>query len=292
MRALPVAAAALTGIQVGAALVATSFVIDQTTPVLLALLRYLIGFLCLSPVMFLISRQRFALKDILPISVLGFFQFGVLIILLNYSVQYIPVAEASLLFSTFPLQTLILAVLFGRESFTARKILGILLTIIGVGFSFGPALLESGQEIYALAYLSAAGSAFTGAFCSLLYKPYLEKYPALNVSTLAMAASVVSLFFYTLYEGSFSLVPAISVEGWYAILFIGVSSGVAFFAWLWALHHLPATNVTIFLSLGPVTSAILGSIFLEEAFTLTLFTSIVLVISGLGIALRQRDDRK
>lgn len=288
MRVLPVAAAVLTGIQVGAALVATSFVIDQTTPALLALLRYFIGFLCLAPVVLMTSRRGFALKDILPISVLGFFQFGVLIILLNYAVQFIPVAEASLLFSTFPLQTLVMAVLFGRESFTARKIVGILLTILGVGFSFGPALLNSGQEIYALAYLSAAGSAFIGALCSLLYKPYLEKYPALNVSSLAMAASVVSLFFYTLFEGSLSLIPLISEEGWFAILFIGASSGGAFFAWLWALHHLPATNVTIFLSLGPVTSAILGAVFLGQALTLTLLISIVLVIFGLAIALRHK----
>ena len=39
-----VVAAAATGVQVGSAIVATRFVIDQTDPVTLAFLRYLIGF--------------------------------------------------------------------------------------------------------------------------------------------------------------------------------------------------------------------------------------------------------
>ena len=42
-------AAAATGIQVGAAIVATRFVVDETTPIALALMRYAIGFVCLLP---------------------------------------------------------------------------------------------------------------------------------------------------------------------------------------------------------------------------------------------------
>ena len=44
-----VSAAAVTGILVGTGIVATRYVIDQTTPAALALLRYLIGVLCLAP---------------------------------------------------------------------------------------------------------------------------------------------------------------------------------------------------------------------------------------------------
>ena len=44
-----VAAAAVTGVQVGAAMVATRFVVDQAGPASLALLRYMIGFGCLVP---------------------------------------------------------------------------------------------------------------------------------------------------------------------------------------------------------------------------------------------------
>ena len=43
-------AAAATGIFVGSTMVATRFVIEQTDPASLALLRYVIGVLCLLPV--------------------------------------------------------------------------------------------------------------------------------------------------------------------------------------------------------------------------------------------------
>ena len=49
MRALAIAAAAATGVQVGAAMVATRYVVGQTDPASLAMLRYIIGFLCLLP---------------------------------------------------------------------------------------------------------------------------------------------------------------------------------------------------------------------------------------------------
>ena len=49
MRVLPLAASAATGILVGSAMVATRFVVDQTGPASLALLRYAIGFCCLVP---------------------------------------------------------------------------------------------------------------------------------------------------------------------------------------------------------------------------------------------------
>jgi hypothetical protein len=49
---LPTAAAMVNGILVGSAIVATRFVIDQSSPVSLALLRYFIGFCCLLPPIF------------------------------------------------------------------------------------------------------------------------------------------------------------------------------------------------------------------------------------------------
>jgi len=92
VKALPAAAAAVTSILVGSAIVATRSVIDQTGPASLALLRYLIGFCCLLPPMVLSSRVRFARRDLVPIGLLGITQFGILIALLNFGLQFIPSA--------------------------------------------------------------------------------------------------------------------------------------------------------------------------------------------------------
>jgi hypothetical protein len=42
-------AAAATGVQVGAAIVASRFVVGEVPPLTLALMRYAVGFLCLAP---------------------------------------------------------------------------------------------------------------------------------------------------------------------------------------------------------------------------------------------------
>jgi hypothetical protein len=68
VRFLPAAAAAATGILVGSAIVATRFVIDQTGPASLALLRYLIGFCCLLPPVLLSGCVTFERRDLVPMA--------------------------------------------------------------------------------------------------------------------------------------------------------------------------------------------------------------------------------
>jgi drug/metabolite transporter (DMT)-like permease len=105
---------------VGAALVATRFVIGQTSPAALALLRYLIGFACLLPPLLLSRRVRFERRDLLPIGLLGITQFGVVIILLNYALQSIPSGRSALIFASLPLITMLLAAALGYERVTLR----------------------------------------------------------------------------------------------------------------------------------------------------------------------------
>src|SRR5436190_6185679 len=114
-RFLAAAAAAATGVQVGSAMVATRFVVEQTGPVSLALLRYAIGVLVLLPAVVAVGRPRFAPRDVAPIALLGIVQFGVLIALLNYGLRFIPSARAALIFATVPLLTMLLAVVLGHE---------------------------------------------------------------------------------------------------------------------------------------------------------------------------------
>ena len=95
IKLLPTAAAAATGVLVGAAIVATRFVIGQTSPAALALLRYTIGCCCLLPPLLLSARVRFERRDLLPIGLLGVIQFGVVVTLLNYALQYITAVSAT-----------------------------------------------------------------------------------------------------------------------------------------------------------------------------------------------------
>jgi drug/metabolite transporter (DMT)-like permease len=291
LRFWPAAASAATGILVGGAMVATRFVVDQTGPASLALLRYAIGFCCLLPIVLLSpGRVRFARRDLLPIALLGVAQFGILIALLNYGLRFIPSGRAALIFATFPLLTMVLAAALGHERLTVPKILGVLLTIAGVGLALGEKAIQEGRAHEWVGELAVFASALCGAVCSVLYRPYLRTYPALAVSAFAMLASVGFLAVLAAGEGFFASVPRFSPGGWLAIAFIGVSSGVGYYLWLWALGRAPATQVTMFLALSPITAVWLGAILLAEKISTPSALGLALVALGLWLAHRQSPE--
>lgn len=285
---LPVLAAAATGVQVGAAIVATRFAVDQAGPFTLALWRYSIGALCLLPAVLLSGAwPRIRPRDLVPIALLGTVQFGLLIALLNVGLHSIPAARAALILASFPLLTMLLGAAMGRERLTPAKTLGVLLTILGVAAALGERLLvagAAGQGFRGEAAVLAA--AFCGALCSVLYRPYLQRYPALPVGLVAMLASVLFLAACAAGEGAFAQAPRFDGRGWAAVLFIGVSSGLGYFLWLWALKHTTPTRVTVFLGLSPVTAMLLGAAILGETVTAAGLSGVLLVVLGLVLAHR------
>lgn len=292
----PLLAAAATGVQVGAATVATRFAVAEVPPLTLAMLRYAIGFLCLAPFAWReIVRNAPAASqprvtgtrtgDLLAMAALGIGQFGILIALLNYGLQRIDAAQAALIFSLFPLLTLLLSAALGRERITWPLASGVLLSIAGVAVDLGPKLAAPGGGTW-WGELAVAASALTGAICSVLYRPYLRRYPTVPVSAFAMLASVLFLAVLAATEQWPQRLAGIGAASWAAVVFIGVSSGVGYFWWLYALKHESATRVTVFLALNPVTAALLGWGVLGEVLHWAAVAALAMIAIALWLATR------
>jgi drug/metabolite transporter (DMT)-like permease len=279
---LALLSAAATGVQVGTAITATRFVAHDISPISLAFLRYAIGVACLAPFL-AFTPIRLARRDIIPIALLGIGQFGILIALLNEGLQSVSAGRGALIFASFPLLTLVFAALVGHERISLAKLGGIALTLVGVALVVGD---KSTSESTLTGELFILAAAATGAICSVLYRPYLRRYPTLPVSAFAMAAAAVALFVPALLTDLASTATHLSGRAWAAILFIGVSSGSFYVLWLWALKTIAATRVTIFLALSPITAALLGHTFLGEPLTFALLLSIAFVATGLWVANR------
>lgn len=288
-------AAAGTGVQVGAALVASRYAVAEVPPLTLAMLRYGIGALVLLPfAAHALARDplpRPPGRDLLAMAALGIGQFGVLIALLNFALQRLPAAQVALVFSLFPLLTLCLGAALGRERMTPALTAGVLLSIGGVALSLVPRLeaWHGGGWWGEAAVLAAA---LTGAACSVLYRPYLRRYPVLPVSTFAMLASVAALALLALPEHWPARVGGFSATAWAVVAFIGLSSGIGYYAWLYALKHESPTRVTVFLALNPVTAAMLGWALLGERPAPAAWAALVLIAAGLWLATRAPDNRR
>lgn len=281
--------------QVGAAIVASRFAVAEVPPLTLAMLRYAIGFCCLLPfawgTLSAASRDQrpaaaaFRARDLPAMAALGIGQFGVLIALLNFGLQHIGAAQAALIFSLFPLLTLLLSAALGRERVTLSLVSGVLISIAGVALALAPKLAAA-QSTHWWGELAVAAAACTGALCSVLYRPYLQRYPTVPVSAFAMLASVLFLALLALREDWPARIGTFGVQAWAAVAFIGVSSGVGYFWWLYALKYESPTRVTVFLALNPVTAALLGWLLLGEALHPAALGALVLIAAGLWLATR------
>jgi drug/metabolite transporter (DMT)-like permease len=277
-------------VQVGAAIVASRFAVAEVPPFTLAMLRYAIGLACLLPFALPAWRAMQArppARDIAAMAALGIGQFGVLIALMNWGLQHVGAASAALIFSLFPLLTLLLGAALGREQIHARLVAGVLLSIAGVAASLAPKLQGSAGTGW-WGELAVLASACVGALCSVLYRPYLQRYPTVPVSAFAMAASVLFLALAALGEHWPTRIAGFSPPAWAAIAFIGVSSGVGYFWWLYALKHESPTRVTVFLALNPVTAALLGVLLLGEPPAPSLLAALALIVMGLWLATAKR----
>lgn len=280
-------AAAANGIAVGAAIVVSRFAVAEVPPLTLAMLRYTIGFLCLAPFAWRASRalREAPRKDLLAMAALGIGQFGILIALLNFGLRTVPAAPAALIFSLFPLLTLLLGAALGRERMSAPLLAGVTLSIAGVAASLYPRL-GAGHASEWWGEAAILASAMVGAVCSVMYRPYLRRYPTVPVSAFAMLSSVVFLAAVALPEAWPSRLGTFSAPAWAAAAFVGVTSGIAYFLWLYALKHETPTRVTVFLALNPLTAAALGALFLGERLDAWALAALVLVGAGLWLATR------
>lgn len=280
---LALTAAAATGVQVGLALVASQAVVADVGVGRLGFLRYAVALLFLLPFALRVkSSTPIKRRDILPVALLGIGQFGLLIAFINLAVLYTSSVRVSLVFATLPLVTLGVVWILFRTRVQRADLAAIVLTIMGVAILLGGDALTGslgGAELAGLAYAGLA--TLTGAICSALYKPYLNRYGVIKVSVIAMAASLIPLGIMALLEGGGLPMANWSLKTGLLVFFIGLSSGIGYLLWLYALGNAPAGLVTAFLALSPITAVASSILYLDSLPSQSQLAALILVIGGL-----------
>lgn len=279
-------AAATAALSAGASVVATRLIIGETDPVTLSFYRYLIAAICLVPILpFVWPRSRIPVPDILKIAVLGALFFGFFPWAFSASLQYTSASRGAIGLSTIPIQTLIIAALFGREVLTRNKIISVGLAFTGIAIVFGPqALNPAGSE-----YLRGDTLMLLGALSAAIYSVFgratLARHGPVFVTALAMLFGVLALFPLAFAGGAVAGLPTFTRDGWLALLFLGTLGGaIQFSLFTWALRWLPPTRTVIYLTLNPITAMLLATIILGESVTPVLVSGLVFVLCGIFLA--------
>jgi len=189
---------------------------------------------------------------------------------------------ASILNATTPLFTVVVAhLLTDDEKVTAPKVAALLSGIIGVAVLIGPTIAQPNDSLWG--ELACLGAALSYAFAGI----YGRRFRTMGVKPLDAAAGQVT-------ASTLLILPImLSVEqpwngavptaaGWTALATLALlSTALAYVLYFRILAAAGATNLLLVTFLIPVTSILLGAVFLQERLELRQFAGMALI--GLGL---------
>lgn len=286
IKAAPMAAAAACAIFTGMGVVATRFVVVEWEPATLAFYRYAIAAATILPFLAIARPLWFERRDVLPILALGAVFYGLYAWMFSAGMVYIPASRGALIVGTMPLATMVFAALLRFEAMTRLKTVGAALAFGGVAVALSErGALGAATDDAWIGDLITFASLLILSICFVFYGPYLRKYPSLTVSAWSMLAGALFLLPFAAWEGGLDSFPALSAERWAAVGFLGVFAGsLGYFLWIWALQRGTPTQMSVFITLNPMTATMFGAVVLSEEITDVFLVGLSGVVLGILVA--------
>ena len=266
--------------------VAMRFLVTSIDPITLALIRIGTGVLCLLPAAFLTSGRPFALRDMLPMTLLGVTFFALFTPGFGTALKYTTATRAATEMALAPIVTVLFASALGRETLTRNKVFGALLSFLGVAFVVSdPVTSNPLPHSSLIGDLIVLGLVGLIAVFNTLSRPYLKKYPPIRVTTYFMTCGWTALCCASIAADLVVPLPDLTSFQWLVLLYLcTVVSAIPSFLYHWALGKLEAGQVSMTLGLNPISAAFFGVILLSESMTWNLFGGLVLVLAGIFLS--------
>jgi len=249
----------------GTSFVFNSVILREVPPLTLAFMRVALAALMLTPVLWIqgIAFPK-GLSGWSPFVVVAFVNNVVPFSLIVMGQTFIPGGLASILNATTPLFTVVVMAAAGEEKLYARRIVGVLVGLVGViilrgGLNAGAG---NGQGIGILCGLAAA---FSFGLAALLARRYLAGSPPLASTSFQFMASSVMLAAVAGYSDRPWQNPVPGAVTWLAMIGLaGLSTALAYIVFFRILRRSGGTNVSLATLLIPVTAILLGWLVLGE----------------------------
>jgi drug/metabolite transporter (DMT)-like permease len=260
--------------------------LEELNPENLAILRLFIASLIFFGY-FVLKKETFSSlnkSDIPWLFLLGFVGISMYHLSINYGELYVSAGTASLIIATIPLFVVILASIFLKEHITLLKILGIIVSLVGVIII---SLWGTPGITIEIIYLSAAAAILLASFVGAIYtiggKKLMKRYSPLSLTTYAFLFGNLGLLVF-IRPLFFEQVINLSWQVWVSVLFLAIFPTVlAYSFWYAALEVKPASELTVYLYFTPVISTLVSCLFFEESITIFYIIGGFLVILGLYI---------
>jgi len=212
-------------------------------------------------------RRGFAARDFWIFLYLGFFGVAVNQICFTVGLHFTSVSHAAVIVGMGPIYILALAVVLRLERATGRKVIGMLIALLGIAVLAS----ENGISVHS-ASLEGDAITMTGSIGFAVYvvlgKRVAGKYDTLTMTAFNHFVGALIVLPLAIYEAN-NMYGAgnwpLPRQAWAAIIYMAIfSSALAYVFYFWLLRYLAASKLSAFTYLLPVLATILGIFWLGE----------------------------
>lgn len=195
---------------------------------------------------------------------------------------------AALVVASVPILAAVMSAAIGRERFTTRRIVGLVIGLCGVGvLSVGGGGSKGSHLTGVLIVLAAAVSWSAGSVYGQTAPLPRRPLVATGIEMVVGGIGCLAVSAASGEWGQFSA-SAVPARSWWALGYLIVAGAmVAYTAYAWLLSNAPLSLTTTYAYVNPVVAVILGALILGEPFGWRSGLATLLVVGGVGLVLQR-----
>src|SRR2546423_2259838 len=220
-------------------------------------------------------------RDVLALLLIGVIGNGLYQLFFVHGVSRTRAGNAALIVGAAPAFIALFARVRGLERVKRMTLVGIALSVIGVGLVIaGSASSSSGQTT-----LLGSVLVFCGVLCwtayTIMLQPYTKRIDVIKLSAITMVGGAVPLLIASTPALTATNWSAVGKGGWLALFYSSViSMGVAYFFWYRGLRVLGPTRTAVYTNLQPIIALLVAWASLGEIPTIFQGVGAATIIAG------------
>lgn len=271
----------------GSLYVVSKFVLGRVPPFTVSFIRFLIAGTILYVYLQRKRPKKVDPKDYKYFLYIGFFGYFISNVSLLIGTKLSSASIASLINSMSPITIMVSAAIFLKEKLTWKKVISITIALIGVYIIMGGV---SGRAQFT-GILITIFSLLLWTSVTIIIRKISQKYDSLQITAYTMLIAVL----FTMPAAVYEMIDTENIDfSWPSILsiiYMGTfCSAVAHYFWNKSLSKLEASTCSLLYPVQPLTSAILGVIFLGERITVSFVFGAILIVLGLFFSLLNKRE--
>ncbi|MBI5944662.1 MAG: DMT family transporter [Chloroflexi bacterium] len=272
----------------GGMYVVSKIVLEVIPPFALLSTRYILGALSLGMVIYFRKNKSPISREFFWKSFwVGFVGYGISLGFQFVGTKLSTASNGSLVTSATPAFVLLFAPFLLGERTTARRILALAVSTLGVIAVIDPRNAEISPTLF-WGNMSLLSAALTWALYSVLVRKVSKSGDLLASSTIMLLGGLPSSLLFGIFEIQKTGIGEITIGIIGGILFLGIiSTAIAMFLWNYAFAELPAAVASLTFFAQPVVGMLLGWFFLAEKITPLFLAGGALIGVGILIATRE-----